>query len=281
MKRVALLGAEGMLGRAFVASLSSPELTVLRAGSRACDVRSAEQVRAFVADDVDVIINCAAWTDVDAAERDEAAATAVNGSAVGLLAARARDIGAVLVHFSTDYVFDGAATSPYPIDAPRAPINAYGRSKAVGERLLEASGAEYLLVRTSWVYAPWGRNFVRTIAAAAQTRPTLRVVDDQRGRPTSAIELAARTLALLGAGERGTHHLADQGSCTWFEFASFIAQRVAPTCRVEPCTSAEFPRPARRPAYSVLDCTAAERSIGDALPWTDAVAATLSMCEHA
>lgn len=267
MTRFVVTGADGMLGRAFRELLGGSEADARFGDVATCDVRSRESVRAFIGDDAEVILNCAAWTDVDGAEADEAAATAVNGDAVGVLAAHARDIGAVLVHFSTDYVFDGCATAPYPVDAPRAPVNAYGRSKARGEELLEASGAAHLLVRTSWLYAPWGKNFVRTIADAARSRDTLKVVDDQRGRPTSARELARRTLALLATGARGAFHLCDGGEATWFDLAAYVARLVAPRCHVEPCSSAEFPRPAQRPAYSVLDCSAAEERIGPAPDW--------------
>jgi dTDP-4-dehydrorhamnose reductase len=275
MKRIAVTGARGMLGRAFREVLAGRDAATRFAGVDECDIRSAESVRAFIDDRVEAILNCAAWTDVDGAEADEPSATAVNGDGVGILAARAREVGAVLVHFSTDYVFDGRATLPYPIDAPRAPINAYGRSKARGEELLEASGATYLLVRTSWVYAPWGKNFVRTIAEAARQRPVLRVVNDQRGRPTSATELARRSLALLEAGVRGTFHVCDAGEATWFDLATHVAEIVAPSCRVEPCTSEEFPRPARRPAYSVLDTSRCDALLGPAMAWQEAVHAVL------
>src|SRR5690606_23314610 len=136
-----------------------------------------------------VVINCTGWTNVDLAESHEDEATVINGSGVGKLAERCKQVGAVFIHYSTDYVFAGHATRPYAVDEARAPLNAYGRSKAVGEQLLEQSGAEHLLIRTSWVYAPWGKNFVRTILGAAQKRPSLRVVNDQRGRPSSAEQL--------------------------------------------------------------------------------------------
>ena len=200
--------------------------------------------------------------------------------ALGALAAHARRTGSLLVAFSTDYVFDGAATSPYTVDHPRAPINAYGRSKAAGEEALEAAGAAYLNLRTSWLYAPWSKNFVRTIAAAARTRPVLRVVDDQRGRPTSTRTLVDTTLALVARGARGTLHVTDQGECTWHGLATEVARVVAPGCVVEPCASSEFPRPARRPAYSVLDLAETERLLGHALPpWQASLASVLEVLE--
>ena len=204
--------------------------------------------------------------------------------AAGRLAHACRRAGARLVHFSTDYVFNGTATTPYPTDGRRDPVNAYGRSKAVGERLLEASGCRYLLIRTSWLYAPWAKNFVRTIAELARKRDSLRVVSDQRGRPTSAEGLAASTLALIGKTEAAsssalTFHVTDGGECSWFEFAREIVARVAPTCQVVACPAAEYPRPARRPAYSVLDLAPAEALLGPLRPWREALADVLARLE--
>lgn len=225
------------------------------------------------------IINTAAWTDVDGAEKDEPAATAVNAHAVAHLARIARGSRATLITFSTDYVFDGRGSSPYTTDHPIAPINAYGRSKALGERLLADAGCDHLLIRTSWVYAPRGKNFVRTIAAAARSRPSLRVVTDQRGRPTSADNLAAVTLALLAKHARGTFHVADAGECSWFDFAREIVRLAGLSTPVEPCTSAEFPRPAQRPAYSVLDLSRTEALVGPMMPWQTALAAVMQRLE--
>jgi dTDP-4-dehydrorhamnose reductase len=213
------------------------------------------------------VINCAAWTDVDGAESHPDDANAINGLAVGRLADRCLEIGAKLVHYSTDYVFDGKASSPYSVDHERAPINAYGRSKALGEELLERSGVEYLLVRSSWLYAAWGKNFVLTMRNLVETRPSLRVVDDQRGRPASCDHIAEATLALIAQDRCGTYHVCDGGECTWFELASLIRDVVNPQCKIEPCTTDEFPRPALRPAYSVLDLTGTEQVLGPTPGW--------------
>jgi dTDP-4-dehydrorhamnose reductase len=223
-----------------------------------------------------VVINCAAYTDVDGAEVDESAATAVNGEGVGALAERCREVGALLVHYSTDYVFDGEGTAPYATDHPTRPVNAYGRGKLAGEVALRQAGGEHLLIRTSWLYAPWGKNFVLTIAGLAAERPELRVVDDQRGRPTSAVQLAALSAKLIRARARGTFHVCDGGECTWFDLATEVARLVSPACTVQPCTSAEFPRPAKRPAYSVLDCSAAEAITGPPREWRPMVQETLA-----
>lgn len=280
-RHIVILGAGGMLGRcwaAFAAGTEGPAWRPLT--SRECNILDPEAVASVVRPGVDVVINCAAFTDVDRAEREEAAAAALNGTAVGELALRCRDVGALLVHSSTDYVFAGDANAPYATDAPRAPISAYGRSKALGEQLIEDSGAEHLIVRTSWLYAPHGKNFVLTIAGLAREKPVLRVVSDQRGRPTSAEHLVRTTWRLIEAKARGVLHACDSGECTWFEFAREIAAAVNPDCRVEPCTTAEFPRPARRPAYSVLDLGKTVKIAGDIPHWRTSLAGVLTTIEE-
>jgi dTDP-4-dehydrorhamnose reductase len=215
------------------------------------------------------VINCAAWTDVDAAETHEERATAVNGTAVGVLAAACAASDATLMHFSTDYVFSGHAVEPYSVDAPRAPLGAYGRSKLAGERLLEASECRYHLLRTSWVYAPWGKNFVRTIARLPRERDTLRVVNDQIGRPSSASWIAHAAWRHAGEAQPGTYKLKDGVQCSWFGFAVAVAQALGRRCDIQPCTSEEFPRPAKRPSYSVLDNEATVRLLGPFPKWPD------------
>jgi dTDP-4-dehydrorhamnose reductase len=256
-----VLGAAGMLGRA-VCEMLEREARPFRAYTRAeIDVTDPAAV-ARALSNARIVINCAAYTDVDGAEADEGTATRINGDAVGEMARICKAEDAVLVHFSTDYVFDGRATSPYSIDAERRPINAYGRSKARGEELLQESGCEHLLVRTSWVYAPWGKNFVRTMARLLESKPEVRVVNDQRGRPTSAEWLAEAALRLVDGGQRGTFHVTDDCECTWFEFATQIRDELAAQCAVQPCTTSEFPRPAPRPSYSVLDIEGTRQALG-------------------
>ena len=240
-------------------------------GRETLDLAQPGTIRRLEARDFQTLLVCAAWTDVDGAEADESAATAVNADGIAELAEVCRRRGALLVNYSTDYVFDGAGTSPYGVNHPRSPVNAYGRSKARGEELLEHSGCEYLLIRTSWVYAPTGKNFVRTIRSAARARPLLKVVNDQRGRPTSADNLADVTLRLIERHARGVYHVTDAGDCTWYEFAQEIVRLAGLSTPVEPCTSAEFPRPAKRPAYSVLDISKTEKLVGPMTPWQDAL----------
>ncbi|MFG0307521.1 MAG: dTDP-4-dehydrorhamnose reductase [Phycisphaerales bacterium JB040] len=278
--RFLILGCEGMLGRAWRELLASRRIAHDGVDRRHGDLTDPADVQRLLTPAHTHVINCAAWTDVDGAEQREAEATRVNADAVVLLASRCADTHAVLVHYSTDYVFNGRAETPYETDHPRDPVNAYGRSKAAGETALESSSADWLCLRTSWLYAPWGNNFVRTIARLARERDELKVVSDQRGRPTSAQGLARTTLALLDAGARGMHHATDGGACTWHDFATAIASRANPACAVHPCTSREFPRPAPRPAYSVLDLSGAETLIGPMTPWRDALSGVLDEMER-
>lgn len=266
-----LVGEDGMLGRAWYELLTKAQIPFRSARGGDVDIRDAGSIAQHLASDARTVVNCAAWTDVDGAELDEAAAHAVNASGVACLAARCRKLGATLVHYSTDYVFDGSASTPYRVEHPTRPINAYGRSKAAGERLLRDSGARHLLVRTSWLYAPWGKNFVRSVAALCESRERLRVVSDQRGRPTSAERLAQTTLALLAVGVEGPFHATDGGECSWFELAHAVARFVRPACRIEPCTSAEYPARAARPANGVLDLSATTALVGPPRHWTENV----------
>jgi dTDP-4-dehydrorhamnose reductase len=271
MKRVLLLSPDGMLGRAFEALLSQRDVSLTTVRYPELDLTKPDTLEVIERGEPSLVINCAAYTDVDGAESHEALATAINGDGVGLLAARCRSLGATLVHFGTDYVFDGRGTAPYPVDAPLSPQGAYARSKVRGEILLRESGAEHLYLRTSWLYAPWGKNFVRTIARNARVRSELKVVSDQRGRPTSSEHLARTTLALLDRGARGTFHASDGDQCTWFDFASAIVADLGlgAQCTVKPCTSDEWPTPTKRPAYSVLDLSKTEALLGPMPSWRE------------
>jgi dTDP-4-dehydrorhamnose reductase len=271
MSDVVLLGADGMLGRCWEELLRARGIDHVATTIDDLDITDATAVNAVVRPGIGWVVNCAAYTLVDDAERHEDLANDVNGYAVGRIAERCKAIGAKLLHYSTDYVFDGTADAPYPTDHPRSPINTYGRSKALGEELLEQSGVEYLLVRGSWLYAPWSQNFVLTMRNLAQSRDSLRVVDDQRGRPTDSRRLAEVSLALADDGHRGIFHVTDGGECTWFELARLIAEVANPCCHVEPCRSDEFPRPARRPTYSVLDISRTERIVGPLVSWEERV----------
>jgi dTDP-4-dehydrorhamnose reductase len=273
--RPLLISPGGMLGRAFQGIFAERGWGYDTAERPAFDLTRRDSMVAAIQGRA-WVINCSAYTDVDGAEKHEDDANAVNGRGVGWLAEICREQGATLVHFSTDYVFSGATASPYPTDAIHAPVNAYGRSKALGERLILEAGAPHLLLRTSWLYAPWGKNFVSTIAQYAKQRKELKVVNDQRGRPTSAENLVSATLHLMAvraqaAGLDGVFHVCDDGECTWFDLASEVAAATNADCIVRPCTSAEFPRPAPRPAYSVLDLSKTAARIGALPEWRKSV----------
>ena len=248
-----ITGAGGMLGRDLRAVLAEAgEADVVAATRADLDVTNPAAVCDAVSG-ADVVLNAAAWTDVDGAETAEEAATAVNGHAVRTLAAAA---GKRLLHFSTDYVFDGAATTPYPEDTPPAPVNAYGRGKAIGEQAVLAAGG--YVVRTAWLYGAHGPNFVRTMLRLAAERDTVDVVDDQQGPPTWSYALARQAVALAGAAAAGragpgAYHGTAAGSTTWYGLARAVfAEAGLDPSRVHRTTSDRFRRPAPRPAYSVL-----------------------------
>jgi dTDP-4-dehydrorhamnose reductase len=224
-----------------------------------------------------LIVNAAAYTAVDRAEEEPEPAMAVNGIAPGLLAEEARRSGAGIVHYSTDYVFDGAKTTPYTEDDTPNPINEYGRSKLAGELSIQAAGAPYLILRTSWVYGMRGKNFLLTILRLAREREELRIVDDQIGAPTWSRMIAETTARILSAGPlsladiSGVYHLTASGSTSWYGFAkAILALDPNPTEQVcqrqRPIPTAEYPTPARRPAYSVLSNDRLKAAFGLVLP---------------
>ncbi len=216
------------------------------------DILDADAGRSAV-EGADVVVNAAAWTAVDDAETREADAFAVNAVGPANLGRAAREVGARLVHVSTDYVFDGTATSPYAEDAPVAPRSAYGRTKAAGEWAVRAESPDHLIVRTAWLYGAAGPCFPKTMARLAAERPELSVVDDQVGQPTWTVDLADLVVRLVTAGApSGTYHGTAAGSVSWFGFTRAVLDGIGSTTHLVPTTSDAFVRPAPRPAYSVL-----------------------------
>jgi len=218
---------------------------------------------------VELVINCAAMTDVEAVESTSELAFEVNGRAVGRLAKRCASLGIPLVHISTDYIFDGERDGAYSVDDEPNPLNVYGESKLLGERLVREAGGEHLIARTSWLHASWGKNFVRTIHGMSAKKDSLRVVSDQFGKPSSAVQVAASTLALLDKRHRGTFHVSGGGSCSWFELAREVVRQAGHACEVTACTSAAYPTIAKRPHNSVLDITETTKRIGPMNHWRD------------
>ena len=233
------------------------------------DMTDPQQVQQFVTADTDVIINCAAYNDVEKAEEDEEAALKVNAYAVGLLADAAKKADALLIHFSTDYVFDGKSNTPYTEEDAPNPLSAYGRSKLAGEKVVQESGCRYMIFRTSWLYSLTGRNFFKTIAEKCADSPSLKVVIDQTGSPTNAEDLAWFVMHIIENGlldRTGLYHYSNEGVATWYDFADAINRELGYTCSVEPCRTSEFPRKALRPAYSVMDKRKLKDTFGVEVP---------------
>lgn len=271
MTRYLIAGAGGMLGRDLQHELRDRDVVAL--DRAALDVTDGTAVRDRLAG-FDIVINTAAYTKVDDAEAHETEAFAINATGAANLAAAAAASGARFVQVSTDYVFDGTATSPYPEDAPRHPVSAYGRTKAEGEALALAANPDTVIVRTAWLYGEHGPNFAKTMLRLAQDRPTVSVVDDQHGQPTWTRDLARQIVLLLdAAAPAGIYHGTNGGQTTWYGFAKAVFEGGGyDPERVQATTSAEFVRPAPRPAYSVLGHDR-WRQVGLApmRPWQDAL----------
>ena len=267
--RTLVLGGTGMLGQAVTHLWRRRGAAVLALGKNRADITQADQIQAWVDHfRPEAIINCAAFTKVDDCETQEELATAINGDAIAHLTQAADSIGARLVHISSDYVFDGTATSPILEDAAVGPRSAYGRGKLVGER--HALGYDRaLVVRASWLFGPGGPNFVATIRRLLlEGKTPLKVVDDQVGRPTYTPYVAKALWDLLQVGATGIIHYGNRDAVSWHGLATEIARMVAPSAEVHPVPTSEFPRPAPRPAYSVLDVHKFETATGHVVePW--------------
>ena len=303
--KILLLGADGMLARDIVGQ--APRACEIITQTRGeLDVTDTGAVNRAIRDiRPDAIVNAAAYTNVDGAERKRELAFAVNGDAPGFIGAAARGVGARVVHYSTDYVFDGAHREPYGEADPTTPIGAYGGSKLQGEQRLAESGARALIIRTQWLFGIAGPSFPRTMWKRATSGEATRVVDDQTGRPTYTVDLARATWGLLTGGrpdgkardskeqsgaawgglwqsgavwgslrQQGAEivHIANSGTATWYDVAKRVFEAVGRPELLEPCSSAEYPTPARRPPWSVLNTERYEELIGESMPaWEDAV----------
>jgi dTDP-4-dehydrorhamnose reductase len=268
--RVLMFGASGMLGKDLLAAF--PEDDVTGVSSREADLRNSGNVLSTVQQArPNWIVLAAAYTDVDGCEKDPARALAVNRDGAANVARAAIQAGSRLMFISSDYVFDGEKRTPYETEDPRNPINVYGRSKAEAENKLLEIAPDCCIVRTSWLFGIGGKCFPDTMLKLATTQPELRIVDDQRGCPTYTFDLAGAIAGLVRKQATGIVHVTNRESCSWFEFAGAILAARSPRTRVIPVSTAEFPRPARRPAYSVLSGSSLHR-FGIELPdWQDAL----------
>ena len=245
------------------------------------DITDEAAVERAVADnDIHIIVNCAAYTAVDAAEDNEPLAARLNAEAVGIMARVAKRHGARMVHVSTDYVFDGKGCIPYTEDMSTNPQSAYGRTKLDGEQqLLDTLSSDAVILRTAWLYSPYGKNFVKTMLMLGKDKPALKVVFDQVGTPTCARDLAAAIVTVMSAPQwhGGVYHFSNEGVISWYDFTLAIHRLAGiTTCDVQPCHSDEFPAKANRPSYSVLDKTKFKTTFDVTVPyWLDSLAATL------
>lgn len=279
--KIVVTGALGQLGQEIMKLAAGSEhefvFTDIRATDNVSllDITDADAVDAFVGKDVDVIVNCAAYTDVNKAESDEESARQINAAAAGILASAAAKADALLIHVSTDYVFDGTSTVPYREDCLPAPTGAYGRTKLEGERLVQKSGCRYMIFRTAWLYSLSGRNFFLTMVNKTAELPQMKVVFDQTGTPTYAGDLAYLISHIIENGlldRTGIYHYTDEGVCSWYDFAKEINSLVGHTCNVMPCRTEDYPTPVRRPHYSVLDKAKVRETFGIEIPhWRDSL----------
>ena len=284
MKKILVTGGNGQLGTELrlLAQNSAAKWyfsdVVEREGVETLllDITNEEAVGQFVRDhEIDVIVNCAAYTNVEGAEDDFARCDLLNRVAPEILAGIARKANALLIQISTDFIFDGTATTPIPEDAPAKPLSVYGKTKYAGELAVVASDCRYLIFRTAWLYSPFGKNFTKTMMKLTSEKERIKVVIDQVGTPTSALTLASLIFDVIENDkyrENGIYHITDEGVASWFDFAFAVGQICGNKCIVEPCMSDAFPQKATRPHFSVLDKAKVKADFGFAIPyWRDAL----------
>lgn len=280
---ILVTGANGQLGREMQAVTRESKdhyiFTDVCEGYTHLDITSTDDIRQMVRQNqVKCVINCAAWTNVDAAETAGDIVERLNATAPGYLAEAMAEVGGLLVHVSTDYVFGAEPyNTPCREDQQGTPTGVYGQTKLHGEQLIKRSGADHIIIRTAWLYSEFGHNFVKTMMSLTASKPQLNVVFDQCGTPTYALDLAAAIFDIVEnrkyVGHSGVYHYSNEGVCSWYDFAVNIARLAGNTdCDIRPCHSDEFPSPVKRPAYSVLDKTKIKQVFGLDIPyWTDSL----------
>lgn len=278
MANILVTGANGQLGSELRKIGFSALDEVFYTDVAELDITDYAAVEKFVKDkEIDTIINCAAYTAVDKAEEEPQLAAKINTEAVANLARAAAKEGCLLIHISTDYVFDGTGTKPYTEKDKPCPVSVYGKTKLAGEEAILKSRCFHIIIRTAWLYSSFGNNFVKTILRLAAERPEISVVSDQVGSPTYAGDLAAAIVGIMDSEERieheGIYHYSNEGVCSWYDFAAEIVRLSGKECRVKPVTTAEYPTKTQRPAYSVLDKSKIKKTFGIEIPeWKDALA---------
>jgi dTDP-4-dehydrorhamnose reductase len=275
-KTILITGANGQLGREFQElSVSFSSFNFLFASRNELEISNEQSVNDFFKNNnIDVCVNCAAYTAVDKAETEKELSIAVNATAVGFLAKACKKYNAQFIHISTDYVFDGTATSPYKTDDKTNPVNFYGQTKLDGELNAIKENENSIIIRTAWVYSSFGNNFVKTMIRLMKERESIGVVSDQRGTPTYAADLAAAIMQIINQDNfvAGIYHYSNEGNISWYDFAKEIATQINATCIVNPITTTQFPTPAARPAYSVLDTSEIKNTFTITIPhWKDSL----------
>ena len=279
--KVLLTGANGQVGWEVSRQALDFGVTVIATDRSTCDITRADQIQSAITDDIDCVINAAAYTAVDRAEEQSDAARLVNGVAPGTIGERCQALGIPLIHISTDYVFDGSATRPYVEDDPVSPLGVYGSTKLEGEDAVRQATDQHVILRTSWVFGVHGNNFVKTMLRLGAERDELGVVADQIGSPTFAGSIASAAIAIAMNPDRtyGTFHFTDVGPTTWHSFASHAISRahlaglVGEMPEIKPIATSDYPTPARRPAYSILNTHKFEKAYPEISlrPWIEGV----------
>lgn len=277
MANILVTGASGQLGSELKKNGFSLWDEVFYTDLAELDITDYQAVEKFVkANDIDTIINCAAYTATERAEEEPDAAAAINTLAVTNLAKIARKEDCLLVHISTDYVFDGNTTVPYTEKDAASPLNIYGKTKLAGEEAVRRSGCFYIIIRTSWLYSVFGNNFVKNMLRLAAERSEIKVIDDQIGSPTYAGDLARAIIGIVSNNDciehEGIYHYSNSGECSWYGFVSEIIRQAKLDCKIIPVTAADFPSRVKRPAYSVLDTTKIKNTFEVEVPvWQEAL----------
>ena len=277
-KRILVTGANGQLGMEMrILGAVAPNEYIFT-DVEELDITDKKAVEDFVCqNNIQIIVNCAAYTNVDRAEEDEATAERINAEAVRNLAEAAKRVDATLFHISTDYVFGGEGNTPRTEDMPLDPQGAYGRTKLHGEQAIAEVGCKAIIIRTAWLYSEFGKNFLLTMLRLTKEKPAINVVFDQVGTPTYAGDLALTIFSIIEgdmyAGNEGVYHFSNEGVCSWYDFAQEIATAMGhKECRISPCHSDEFPSKVKRPAYSVLDKSKIKRTFGVEIPhWRESM----------